>query len=233
MPGGTPHVGEDPWDAAVRETTEEIGDLPPLKIARTFHHVEEDGKTQAYLWLVDVPYFQPKLNGDTPEETQGAAWFRKKEIGNLDLVDKFREDWDHSVHLKDNVTKAIRSTENGELLEEDPRYGAGTGSNWPYPRHADGSPALDGPDGRPVPQNNRPGGGYIEGEMGAIEPPFIQDDMSDEEHAVLYPNGTEENFPRRRARNRGPKKLPHGPDGQWPHTTTTKPGPGAQGVPGG
>jgi 8-oxo-dGTP pyrophosphatase MutT (NUDIX family) len=233
MPGGTPHVGEDPWDAAVRETTEEIGDLPPLKIARTFHHVEEDGKTQAYLWLVDVPYFQPKLNGDTPEETQGAAWFRKKEIGNLDLVDKFREDWDHSVHLKDNVTKAIRSTENGELLEEDPRYGAGTGSNWPYPRHADGSPALDGPDGRPVPQNNRPGGGYIEGEMGAIEPPFIQDDMSDEEHAVLYPNGTEENFPRRRTRNRGPKKLPHGPDGQWPHTTTTKPGPGAQGVPGG
>ena len=29
MPGGSTHVGEDGWDAATRETTEEIGDLPP------------------------------------------------------------------------------------------------------------------------------------------------------------------------------------------------------------
>lgn len=234
MPGGTPHLGEDSWGAAVREVTEEIGDLPPLKITRTFHHVEDDGKTQVYLWLCDVPYFQPRMNGSTPEETQGAAWFRKKEIPDLDLTPKFREDWEKGIKLKDNATKAIRSTENGELLEEDPRYGAGTGSNWPYPRRSDGGPALDGPDGRPVPQNNRPGGGQVTGEMGAIEPPFIQDDMSDETHAVLYPDGTEENFPRRRTRNRGPKKLPHGPDGQWPgHENPGSPGAGAQGVPGG
>jgi ADP-ribose pyrophosphatase YjhB (NUDIX family) len=82
MPGGKPHIGEDPWGAAVRETTEEIGTLPPLgtwRIAGTFHHVEDDGETQVYLWLCDVPYFHPSLDGSTPEETRGAAWFRRKE----------------------------------------------------------------------------------------------------------------------------------------------------------
>jgi 8-oxo-dGTP pyrophosphatase MutT (NUDIX family) len=92
MPGGRAHVGEAAWDAAYRETTEEVGDLPDLKAVRTFHHVEDGGETQVYLYLCDCAYFQPKMNGSTPEETQGAAWFRRKEIGHLDLTPKFRED---------------------------------------------------------------------------------------------------------------------------------------------
>ena len=67
---------------------------PRRRIAGTFHHVEDDGKTQVYLWLCDVPYFHPTLDGATPEETRGAAWFRRKEIGDLDLAPKFREDWE-------------------------------------------------------------------------------------------------------------------------------------------
>jgi hypothetical protein len=42
MPGGKPHVGEDSWAAALRETAEEIGQFPPPRIAGTFHHVEDD-----------------------------------------------------------------------------------------------------------------------------------------------------------------------------------------------
>ena len=90
-----PHAGEDPWLAAQRETEEEIGKFPPpYDCAGTFHHVEDDGKTQVYLYLCTVPYFHPSLDGATPEETRGAAWFRRKEIGGLDLTPKFREDWE-------------------------------------------------------------------------------------------------------------------------------------------
>ena len=62
-------------------------------MAGTFHHAEDDGKF-AYVYLCDVPYFQPKLNGSTPEETSGVGWFKRKDVSDLDLVDKFREDWE-------------------------------------------------------------------------------------------------------------------------------------------
>ena len=67
MPGGKPHLGEDPWAAALRETEEEIGKFPPpYDCAGTFHHVEDDGKTQVYLYLCTVPYFHPPLDGSHP-----------------------------------------------------------------------------------------------------------------------------------------------------------------------
>jgi hypothetical protein len=227
MPGGGLHVGEDPWLGALRETEEEIGDLPPqLECVKTFHHLEEDQKIQAYVYLCDVPYFQPKMNGSTPEETQGAAWFRKKEVGNLRLAPKFREDWEDSVCLKNNATKSLQrlATENGEVvIRDEPRYGAGTGSNWPYPVRADG-----------VPVNDRPGGGQVTGEMGAIEPPFVQDDLSSRVSGPVYPRGSnDEGQPRRRGKGTPAKKLPHG-EGQWPeHEQPDSPGIGAQIVPGG
>jgi 8-oxo-dGTP pyrophosphatase MutT (NUDIX family) len=237
MPGGGLHVGEDPWLGALRETEEEIGDLPvQLECVGTFHHLEEGQKIQAYVYLCDVPYFSPAMNGSTPEETQGAAWFRKKEVGHLNLTPKFKDDWEDSVHLKDNATKSLQrmATENGEIVVREP-YGAGTGSNWPYPRRSDGSPALDGPDGRPVPQNNRPGGGQVQGEMGAIEPPFIQDDLSSRVSGSVYPRGSnDESQPRRRGKGTPARKLPHGPGEQWPeHEQPDSPGIGAQIVPGG
>ena len=91
MPGGGLHIGEDPWLGALRETEEEIGDLPPqLECVKTFHHLEDEQKIQAYVYLCEVPYFQPRMNGSTPEETQGAAWFRRKEVSHLSLAPKFR-----------------------------------------------------------------------------------------------------------------------------------------------
>ena len=93
MPGGCTHAGEDPWDAALRETTEEIGDLPVLTPVATFHH-KDDPDTQVFVWLCEAPFFTPKLNGSTPEETAGTGWFRKKEIGDLDLTPPFRDDWE-------------------------------------------------------------------------------------------------------------------------------------------
>ena len=71
--------------------------------------------------------------------------------------------------------------------------------------------------------------------MGAIEPPFIQDDLSSRISGSVYPRGSnDESYPQRRKPNKGPEKLPHGPDGQWPeHEQPDSPGIGAQVVPGG
>src|ERR1017187_1484679 len=150
MPGGKPHVGEDSWAAALRETEEEIGQFPPPRITGTFHHVEDDGKTQVYLWLCDVPYFHPALDGPTPEETRGAAWFRRKEVGSLNLAPKFREDWEKGICLKDHVTKALQRTvsETGEvsILTEASQRLQAVGSRWPYPHRADGT---EDPEGEP------------------------------------------------------------------------------------
>lgn len=240
MPGGTTHKGEDPWDAAVRETTEEIGDLPNLKQVRTFHHVEDDDETQVYLWLCDVPYFQPKFNGSTPEETQGAAWFRRKEIGKLDLAPKFREDWEKGICLKDNATKSLQNirTENGEwLTTTENNSAAGGGSRWPYPSWAasSGYPSNN-PGG-----NSRPGGGQNSGEMGATEPPVYWpngDDMSEDETARIYPRGSDDGrkLPAKKPGKGTPARhLPDGdPDGMYPEGGIVgSPGVGAQSVPGG
>ena len=203
MPGGTPHIGEDSWKAAVRETTEEIGDLPELKPARTFHHVEGDGKTQVYLYMCDVPYFQPKMNGSTPEETQGAAWFRRKEIGKLNLVDKFRDDWEKGVCLEENVTKALDRNETGMVLTPEDNARGG-GSRWPYPHRGDATEMHPGDIVRPVPRNNRPGGGQAPGEMGATEPPRDFNPQESED-----PQGSDDgSMPERRGVPPRPKKMP-------------------------
>src|ERR1035441_710343 len=165
MPGGKPHIGEDPWLAALRETAEEIGQFPPPRITGTFHHVEDDGRTQVYLWLCRVPYFRPSLDGSTPEETRGAAWFRRKEVGALNLAPKFREDWEKGICLKDHATKALRRTvnETGEvsvLTEASQRLQA-VGSRWPYPHRADGT---EDPEGEP---GDGPG---TDGDMSGPEP---------------------------------------------------------------
>ena len=237
MPGGTCHVGEDPWDAALRETQEEIGDLPigtRVLISRTFHHVEDDGKTQVYLWLCDVPYFHPTLDGATPEETKGVAWFRRKEIGDLDLAPKFREDWEKGITLREHVTKSLQRTvnETGEvstLTEASQRLQA-VGSRWPYPRRSDGT---ESPEGAP---GDVPGG--TPGEMGAAEPPNRINDMAaPEPHGTVEPRGGDDGEMPSRGRKPNPpaSRFPdqgseH--DDMWPEPQTTlTPGASSVGAP--
>ena len=120
MPGGTTHIGEDGWAAAVRETTEEIGDLPHLTCVAILNHVDPDGK-QVYLYLCETSrVFTPLLNGSTPEETAGTGWFRRKEISALDLTPKFKDDWDHIIaDCLDGIKKSLQRTvnENGEVSD--------------------------------------------------------------------------------------------------------------------
>jgi 8-oxo-dGTP pyrophosphatase MutT (NUDIX family) len=201
MPGGHAHLGEDPWSAAVREASEEIGDLPGLTLARDFNHIEDDGQTRVFLYLCDTSYFRPELNGGTPEETRGTGWFRRKEIDDLNLVPPFREDWEGSVKLRDYVTKYQIVTENGEQLTvsnpDEPLYPAG--ARWPYPHRADGAE---------------------DPHYGTAETPETTTDFGSGTNARVYEGDDTDEFPRRRTRNQGPKsqvrqsgKLPSDTDG--------------------
>jgi 8-oxo-dGTP pyrophosphatase MutT (NUDIX family) len=202
MPGGHAHLGEDPWAAALREATEEIGDLPGLTLVRDFNHIENDGVTRAFLYLCDTAYFRPELNGSTPEETRGTGWFRRKEIDDLKLVAPFREDWFETVRLRDYVTKHQIVTENGEQLTVSdpgqPLYPAG--ARWPYPHRSDGA--------------EEPHYGTAE----TPEPPY--DDLSSGTHPRVYEDDDTDEFPKRRGTHRGPEsqvqqrgKLPADTDG--------------------
>jgi len=229
MPGGTAHVGEEGMTAAFRETTEEIGEIPALNIIRDFTHLEEDGKL-AYLYLCESPaMFTPAMNGSTPEETAGTGWFRRKEISDLDLSPKFRDDWDgpETPHLeqalKDQSLKVLQNmvTETGQQITiDDPdRHGAGLGSRWPYPQRG----GAEWPDAGP---------GAVPGPSAGGEPPRSDPDHADSAGAHLYPRGSsDDEYPKRRVRNRPASRFPdQGEEEQdkWPEGGIgSDPGPGA------
>lgn len=231
MPGGKAHAGEDGWDAAVREVTEEIGSLPALTLVRDFSHADPDGSL-AYLYLCQVArMFTPAMNGSTPYETAGTGWFRRREIDDLDLTGKFRDDWDREVHLKDRLKdaslKVLRNMvdENGQQLvleDEIPGNTAqGGGARWPFPHNSQGA---EWPDAGP---------GAVPGSSAGGEPPRSDPGHADTAGARLYPSGSEDKFPRRRSRNGRPSRFPDTAtrDGLWPDEPAPDPGPDAQGIP--
>lgn len=242
LPGGMAHMGEPSFDAAVRETVEEIGDIPPMQ-PKVAHERYDDDKS-VFIYVCDAgQVFPVKMNGKTPDETMGTGWFRHKEVGKLKLHPPFAEQWD-AIDFKD-ITKGLQNirTENGEWLRlDDPD---GSSSDWPYPAWgASGGGASvhhpNGAAGNGYPTNNRPGGGQAAGEMGATEPPRWPsgDDMSDEETARIYPRGSDDGrkLPAKKPGKGTPaRKIPDGdPDGMYPEGGLAgSPGVGAQSVPGG
>lgn len=222
MPGGSAHAGESGYTAAYRETWEEIGDLPQITVVRDFSHDDPDGK-HASLYLAETYHdFSPMLNGSTPEETSGTGWFRKKEIGKLNLTDKFREDWESEINLRENLPKSLQTmvTETGQqiVLEDPDRHGAGTGSRWPYPQRG----GAEWPDAGP---------GAVPGNNAGDEPPRHDPDHADSAGARLYPRGSDDDeYPRRRGRNRPASRFPDsdpGEGGMYPSGGNSDPGPGA------
>jgi 8-oxo-dGTP pyrophosphatase MutT (NUDIX family) len=190
LPGGTSQHGEFPLETAWRESEEEMGELVRGDVSCHLDSSEDD--REVHIFVVDVPSpFTPVMNGSTPEETSGWGWFRKKEIKKLPLQPNFKEQWD-SIHWGD-VAKFIGVTENGEQLSSDePLFPAG--ARWPYPHRADGA------------EDPHYGTTYIP------EPPnqqnLIHDDMSSGTNTRVYEGDETDSFPRRRTRNRGPRKNP-------------------------
>jgi 8-oxo-dGTP pyrophosphatase MutT (NUDIX family) len=90
LPGGKTHVGESPWDAAVREAAEELGDLPAVKPAAVWSRAEDD--RVVWTFLVDLPRMFTPDGGDV--ETAGYGWFKRKDVADLLLQPAFRKTWE-------------------------------------------------------------------------------------------------------------------------------------------
>jgi 8-oxo-dGTP pyrophosphatase MutT (NUDIX family) len=93
LPGGGLHPGEDPWEGALRESTEELGELPSLGHVMTIERDDDDLEVTTF--VCELPaLFQPSVDGSTPEETEGWGWFSRKQVGKLPLHPAFEELWD-------------------------------------------------------------------------------------------------------------------------------------------
>lgn len=214
MAGGGLHSGEDPWEGAIREATEELGDLPTasMEIAAEFHHAEDNGQL-AYVYLVDVPYFRPALNGSTPEETRGAAWFRRREVDDLNLTPKFSEDWEKTPGIRDFATKYVQREVNPSGEQS---YAGGGALNWPYAARSSHGFREEEPHYNQAP-----------GEMGATEPP--RQSLDSDTPTRIYPRGDDdEDFPKDRS---GPNpRRKKNPKGGVARTNGAVPSPGASEV---
>ena len=216
LPGGTTHAGEHEHVAAIRESTEEIGDLPPLGAPKAVAQYPGDGKTFT-VHLHEVPFFQPRNNGSTPEETAGTGWFRRKEVGDLDLHPPFRRQWESADWH--GIGKSLQRTvnENGEvsILTEASQPLSAVGSRWPYPRRSDGS---EWPDAGP---------GAYPGASPGDEPPNHVNDMAEPEpHDTLEPRGGDDGKMPSRGRKPNPPAEGYPDQGSehddaWPYPQTT------------
>ena len=223
LPGGTAHAGEHSYAAAIRESREEIGELPPLGQPLAVMQHPGDDKT-VWIHLHEVPWFQPDLaSASTPEETAGAGWFRRKEVSDLDLHPPFRRQWE-AADWK-NVGKSLQRTvnENGEVsaLTEAAQPLSATGSRWPYPHRADGA---EWPDAGP---------GAYPGASPGDEPPNHVNDMAEPEpHDTLEPRGGDDGKMPTRGRKPNPPAdaFPNAGDehdDMWPPPENTLQPPGS------
>ena len=193
LPGGSTHARRGRACAAIREAREEIGDLPPLDEPAGRAAVPGRRQDRVGPPARGAVLPAPLNNGSTPEETAGTGWFKRREVGDLDLHPPFRRQWESADwrHIGKSLQRAVN--ENGEVLTLTPasqRLQA-TGARWPYPHRAR--------------RHGKPGGGPGDvpggtaGEMGAPEPPHWNDDMAEPvPHDTLEPrSGDDGDMPSR------------------------------------
>ena len=216
-----PRRGGPARAAAVRESTEEIGDLPLLGDPKAVR--ARTRTTDRTAWVlpvaIDVPFFQPLLNGATPEETAGTRLVQRRERSPPWTWPRSSASSGKPADLREHVAKSLtrRVDEQGQVITLTPaseRLQA-VGSRWPYPHRSDGA---EWPDAGP---------GAVPGASAGGEPPHWDDDMTGPvPHDTLEPEpGDDGEMPSRgRKPNPPASRFPdqgseH--DDAWPAPQTT------------
>lgn len=93
LPGGHAHAGEDLWDAAVREASEEMGALPPLARGPALARDQDGQPVHTFLAQLGRVFTPDMAAAETPGESAGWGWFSRREVAALDLHPAMRETW--------------------------------------------------------------------------------------------------------------------------------------------
>ena len=95
IPGGAIQAGESPEMAARREAEEEIGPLPPIRVA-SIEVQECGGGWKFYVVSADVDH---EFRAFCVRETEATGWFTREEMKSLRLHPDFAQ-WiqDHALH---------------------------------------------------------------------------------------------------------------------------------------
>ena len=142
LPGGKTHSGEHPWNAALRETTEELGDLPPVSPALTLHH--RDSGVDVWTFTAELgTMFTPTVDGATPGETHGWGWFKRKEITHLPLCPGMAALWERLGEGRALKTTTVDLNGQPQHLY----WPAGAGAPTPVPHTGDGTQVPGVPAG--------------------------------------------------------------------------------------
>jgi 8-oxo-dGTP pyrophosphatase MutT (NUDIX family) len=158
LPGGTAHPDETPWATAMRESEEEMGALPGLAPGQVICDMLDD-RRQRFTFVCETAWFEPSMDGSTPEEVAGWGWFRPREIAELDLHPAFEQTWELFRDAEKDRSRS-RVLVNGQEIypedneEEDDWPPGGGGGTYPHPHRADGTEvfALGGRPGTEPPR---------------------------------------------------------------------------------
>lgn len=91
IPGGAIDPGEDPYQAALRETQEELGQIPQHQVTG-IHKAAPVPDWAYHTVMADVPeQFEPDYSGQW--ETQDHGWFTPEEMQQLPLHPGFEAEW--------------------------------------------------------------------------------------------------------------------------------------------
>jgi 8-oxo-dGTP pyrophosphatase MutT (NUDIX family) len=176
LPGGTAHAGEKPFDAAVREATEEAGKLPELTVRGVMQDADADGAVVRHVYVCDCAWFEPG-GGTTPEESAGWGWFSRKEIGKLPLQPNFKVMWGYFTgEILDKTGKKKRILVSGQEIydadsEENENWPPGGGGGmYPHPHDVQGRDTVVAPGGKPGSEPPRWDGDEAERRMWTAPP---------------------------------------------------------------
>lgn len=103
IPGGAIDKGEEPYQAALRETQEELGQVPQHTVTG-IHEAAPVPDWKYHTVMADVPeQFDPDYSGQW--ETQDHGWFTPEEIEGLNLHPGFASAWNFG-HLRPRTSMA-------------------------------------------------------------------------------------------------------------------------------
>jgi 8-oxo-dGTP pyrophosphatase MutT (NUDIX family)/GNAT superfamily N-acetyltransferase len=117
FPGGGLHEGEEPTQGAMRETTEEMGELP-AGVKPTELHTDDHGGWAFHTLMADAPHrFEPS---GADGENAGHGWFTLDEMSGLPLHPGFKKNLKAITSMQTTAAAAYENPADHPFFKANP-----------------------------------------------------------------------------------------------------------------